>query len=212
VVIATTALFLSAGCGEAAAPDAGTFDAGSDAGVVAELPWLRDDLGRVVILRGTNVSGDSKDPPDFMANDYVTEADYARLADEIGMNAIRFLIFWEAIEPEPGVYDDVYLAEVRLRIEAAAAAGMLVVVDMHQDVFGRGFGSDGAPRWACDEALYASFEMNRPAEWYLGYARPEVQECFDRLYLDPALRARSLRRGRTRRALRGANGSSRTRS
>ncbi len=169
-------------------------DAGADSAVDAsvpapELPWLRDESGRVIVLRGTNVSGDSKDPPDFAPNDYVTTADFARLHDELGMNAIRYLVFWEAIEPEPGAYDDAYLADVRARIDAARASGLEVVVDMHQDVYGRGFGFDGAPAWTCDQSLYDSFDTHRPADWFLGYATTEVQTCFDRFWTDPDVRA-----------------------
>jgi endoglycosylceramidase len=176
------ALLLAACTVEAPLLDGGV-DAGPDAGAPS-LAQLIDDEGRVVILRGTNVSGDSKDPPDFMPNDFETEEDFARLRDELGMNAIRYLVFWEAIEPEQGTYDTAYLEEVHRRVAAAIAAGLFVVVDMHQDVYGRGFGFDGAPAWTCDEALYTSFDMNRPSEWYLGYARPEVQECFDRFYTE----------------------------
>ncbi|MCZ7686452.1 MAG: cellulase family glycosylhydrolase [Sandaracinaceae bacterium] len=143
----------------------------------------------MLLLRGTNVSGDSKDPPDFVPNDFATAADFARLRDELGMNAVRYLIFWEAIEPERGVYDDAYLAEARRRVEEARAAGLHVIVDMHQDVYGRGFGFDGAPAWTCDQALYDSFDEDRPSEWYLGYTRAEVQTCFDRLYTDAEIRA-----------------------
>ncbi len=163
-------------------------EAGADAGAPARL-WLRDDEGGVLLLRGTNVSGDSKDPPDFVPNDFATAADFARLRDELGMNAVRYLIFWEAIEPERGVYDDAYLAEARRRVEEARAAGLHVIVDMHQDVYGRGFGFDGAPAWTCDQALYDSFDEDRPSEWYLGYTRAEVQTCFDRLYTDAEIRA-----------------------
>lgn len=182
------ASLLAIGCDSAPAiTDAGA-DAALDAGT-AELPWIRDDRGGVLVLRGTNVSGDSKDPPDFAPNDYATSADFARLHDELGFNAIRYLIFWEAVEPERGIYDDAYLAEVRRRIEAAAAAGLLVIVDMHQDVYGRGFGFDGAPAWTCDQSLYDAFDMHRPTEWYLGYGTPEVQECFDRFWTDTDIRA-----------------------
>ena len=182
-------VLLAFGCAALPAESDGAVrDADADAGspAPATLRWLRDDRGGVVLLRGTNVTGDSKSPPDFLPDDYVIAADFARLRDELGMNAIRFLIFWEAVEPEEGLYDDAYLAEVRRRIEEAGAAGLRVIVDMHQDVYGRGFNSDGAPRWSCDEALYDAFEP--PAEWYLGYFEPEVQTCFDRLYGDPRIR------------------------
>lgn len=187
-------------------PDVGARDASVDAEVPSvEDAWLRDEQGGVVILRGTNVSGDSKDPPDFLPNDFASSADFARLRDELGMNAVRFLIFWEAVEPERGAYDEAYLAEVRRRIEAAGEAGLFVIVDMHQDVYGRGFGFSGAPYWSCDEVLYASFQ--RPSEWYLGYAEPEVQTCFDRLYGDAEMRgAFAAAWRRVAAALRGASG------
>ncbi len=165
--------------------DAGVADA--DAGPVTPEPvFLRDAEGGVVMLRGTNVEGDAKWAADFLPTTYTTTADFERLSDVLGMNAVRFLIFWEAVEPEPEMFDDAYLAEVRRRVDAAHEAGLLVVVDMHQDVYGRGFGGDGAPRWACDESLYASFTP--PDNWFEGYFEPEVQECFDRLWLDPETR------------------------
>ncbi|MGB0679972.1 MAG: cellulase family glycosylhydrolase [Polyangiales bacterium] len=148
-------------------------------------PPLRDGQGRLHLLRGVNLSGSAKwsaghlpDPRDWQLE---------TLRDDFGFNALRFLVFWEAIEPEPGRYDPAYLAVVRARIAAALEAGFLVLVDMHQDVFGRGFGQAGAPRWSCDEALYASFQ--EPENWLMSYLQPEVAQCFDRLYLHPEGRA-----------------------
>lgn len=197
---------LLVGCDAPIDPDAGGGDAGADAGTPLSVrSWIRDDGGGVLILRGTNIENASKWAPDFLPTNYVTADDFRPLVDELGMNAVRMLIFWEAVEPERGVYDDVYLAEVRRRVEAAGAAGLHVIVDMHQDVFGRGFGNDGAPRWACDEALYASFTP--PAEWFLGYFEPEVEECFDRLWNDPDLRgAYAAAWGHVAEVLAGADG------
>ncbi len=208
-------LLLIAGC-DAPAPlsDGGSLDAAATDGAALdastpapELPWLRDADGGVLILRGTNVSNDSKRPPEFTPDGYASADDFSRLREQLGMNAIRYLIFWEAVEPTQGTYDDGYLAEVRRRVEAAGAAGLSVVVDMHQDVFGRGFGFDGAPAWACDQALYDSFDMHRPAQWGLSYATPEVAACFDRFWSDPDLRASFRNAWRhVAEALHGANG------
>jgi len=80
------------------------------------------------------------------------------------MNSIRFLMTWAAIEPQKGVYDDAYLDAVATRIEWAKAANLLVVLDMHDDVYGEGFvkgGGDGAPMWTCDASNYASFRAGR---------------------------------------------------
>ena len=147
--------------------------------------WLRDREGGVLVLRGANVSSESKWAgnrlPPFGSDDF------ARMRDELGLDAVRLLVFWEAIEPYPGVYDDAYLDSVRQLVDAAAREGLVVVVDMHQDVFGRGFGHAGAPRWACDEEAYAAFRSPEP--WFLGYFEPEVTHCFDRFWNDAQTRA-----------------------
>src|SRR5262249_53067895 len=124
--------------------------------------FLRDAQGRAVILRGANVSGKNKNPPFF---DFHGPAAFARMRADWGMNAVRFLVEWAAIEPEEGQYDDAYLDAVAQRIEWAQAADLYVVVDMHQDVYGQGFasgGGDGAPLWTCDASNYASFTPTDP--------------------------------------------------
>lgn len=141
---------------------------------------VNDESGGRLILRGTNVSGDAKYRVDHLPP--YGEADFARLRDELGVNAIRLLVFWEAIEPEPGRYDDVYLAGVRERVDAAGRAGLHVVIDMHQDLWGRGFGSAGAPSWAGDPRDYDRHRRERL--WMVGYFRREVARTFDRFWED----------------------------
>lgn len=146
---------------------------------------LRDPDGRGALLRGVNLSGRQKHPPYL---DVHTTEDYRRVRAAWGMNAVRFVMTWAAVEPAPGRYDDAYLDRVAERLEWARAAGLLVVLDMHQDVFGEGFGFDGAPRWACDESRYAAFRRREP--WALNYVDPNVQACFDAFYTDAALQQR----------------------
>ena len=71
----------------------------------------------------------------------VTPTAYAR---DWGMNAVRLLTTWAAVEPEQGVYDEAYLDALAERLDWAKDAGLHVVLDMHQDVYGEGFGFDGA--------------------------------------------------------------------
>lgn len=143
---------------------------------------LRDATGRAAILRGMNVG--KKEAPYL---DFHTAADLARMRDDWGMNAMRFYFPWSAVEPTRGVYDDAFLDQVAQRLDWAAAAGVDVVLDLHQDVYGEGFGFDGAPRWTCDQAHYDAFV---PAQqWPLNYLDPHVKACFDGLWTDPALGA-----------------------
>ncbi len=138
--------------------------------------WRGAD-GRTVLWRGVNVSGSAKRAADSLPQ--LADDDYAHIASW-GMTAVRLLVFWEAIEPRRGEYDDAYLAAVHAQVARAKDAGLAVIVDMHQDLFGSGFGGKGLPRWACDEALYASYQQ--PASWFLGYFTKEVTSCFDRFW------------------------------
>jgi len=126
-----------------------------------------DAHGRMVLLRGVNLGGDSKvpypsggtnHPSDFRDHRTVSfigrpfplaESDehFSRLRDW-GFNCLRLLTTWEAIEHAgPGVYDEPYLdyfAEITRR---AGDYGFYVFIDFHQDAWSRMSGGDGAPGW-----------------------------------------------------------------
>jgi endoglycosylceramidase len=143
-------------------------------------PWradafLRDRPGRAVILRGMNVG--AKHTPWF---DFQGPADFARIRNDWGMNAVRLLVIWAAIEPQEGVYDDKYLDALADRVKWASDANLAVILDMHQDVFGEGFaigGGDGAPLWTCDASHYTKFVPTTP--WFINDLNAEVLACYD---------------------------------
>ena len=180
VVPAVVVAALAAGCGDDL-PGGSGCPTGAAAGVHVCGGALRDAEGRAMIPRGVNLSGAHKTAP---YTDPFTREDYAQL-HAWGFRALRFLIVWAAVEPAPGAYDEAYLAWVAERLGWAREAGLDVILDMHQDVYGEGFGFDGAPRWTCDASYYAAFVPRDP--WPLSYTDPNVLACIDRLMTDPTL-------------------------
>jgi len=171
-------------------PDLGNDTEMDDADVVEPEPplyWtdgknIRNREGNAILFRGVAVaSGDlaswAEQTPgaDEAAFDHITAS---------GFNGIRLAINWDRIEPEAGQYDQAYLDLVEKHVRMAAQRNLYVVVDMHQDMYGVGFGLHGAPSWSCDESNYETFE---PVDtWFLNYFSKEVSACFDHFWKDHA--------------------------
>jgi endoglycosylceramidase len=134
--------------------------------VGGDRPHFEDKSGREVLLRGVNVNsfGDYfQADPKLPSTVPVTDADWDSMA-ALGFSAVRFIVNWSALEPQKGVYDQAYIDKVRTGIEKAGKRGIYVVVDMHQDAWGKyiaspagqvcsddaeaAIGWDGAPEWA----------------------------------------------------------------
>ncbi|MGB4442091.1 MAG: cellulase family glycosylhydrolase [Coriobacteriia bacterium] len=132
-----------------------------------------DEHGRTRMLRGVNLGGSSKVPtvPDgatwrregffehrdvsFVGRPFPleeAEEHFGRL-ERWGFTFLRLLTTWEAIEHAgPGQYDEAYLTYFRTIVEKAAAHGISVLIDPHQDVWSRFTGGDGAPGWTLEAA------------------------------------------------------------
>ncbi|KAJ9114765.1 hypothetical protein QFC22_005641 [Naganishia vaughanmartiniae] len=131
-----------------------------------------DPDGRVVHLRGVNVSGCSKVPSSDPSVDvdhpakvsYINRpfpldeapTHWARLK-RWGLTYLRITVTWEAIEhTAPGVYDEEYLEYLRLLMESMTEAGLSGYICMHQDVWSRHTGGSGAPAWTLHAAGLSS--------------------------------------------------------
>jgi endoglycosylceramidase len=135
-----------------------------------------------MILHGLNIANSAKYRPQGVS--WHTEADYKRMVGW-GFNTIRLLMFWSFIEPEEGVYDDAYLDRVAERVGWATHHGLYVILDMHQDLYGKKFSEDGAPEWATRDDGHP-FEMIQP--WWVNYCSPAVKAAFTHLYADADLK------------------------
>lgn len=138
-----------------------------------------DEDGRVLILRGVNLSNVSKGPTGLPGTVEETKAD-AQHFEDLGFNVVRYLIQWKNIEPQQGQYDDDYLKDVRERLDILHAHGLYVILDMHQDVYGPKFNYNGAPEWATmdDDIPYVQDETT----WAFNYLTPAVKRAFDNFW------------------------------
>ncbi|MCW3063841.1 MAG: putative secreted endoglycosylceramidase, partial [Solirubrobacterales bacterium] len=127
---------------------------------------IYDDAGRQVLLRGVDVNalGDYYAvAPTLAPVVALTEQDFADIA-QLGMDEVRLIVSWSSLEPHRGAFDAAYVARIRQAVTWAAAHDIHVVLDMHQDAWGKyvatppgehclpgfspGQGWDGAPAWA----------------------------------------------------------------
>ncbi len=126
-------------------------------------PGIYDNDGRFVLLRGVNynVLGDYwQANPSIPATKTYASSDMEQMAS-YGFNCVRLLFNWSKLEPTPGQYDMEYIQSIKMAIEDAARYDMYILLDMHQDAWGKYIatpadtvcakpnkGWDGAPEWA----------------------------------------------------------------
>ncbi|MFJ9722126.1 endoglycosylceramidase [Streptomyces sp. NPDC101209] len=117
-----------------------------------------DGNGREVVLRGYNVSGETK-LEENSGLPFASVADARKSATALralgGGNSVRFLLSWAYAEPTRGTLDTAYLGAATDQMRAFLDAGIRVYPDFHQDLYSRHlfnagswYTGDGAPKWA----------------------------------------------------------------
>ncbi|MFE1377972.1 cellulase family glycosylhydrolase [Streptomyces sp. NPDC058740] len=143
--------------------------------VTADGTRFVDGYGREVVLRGFNVSGETKLAEHgglpFAGVEDARKAARA-LRERGGANSVRFLLSWAAAEPARGTVDEAYLAAATAQIREFLAVGLRVYPDFHQDLFSRHlfdadswYQGDGAPRWVVEAGGYPREFCGICAHW-----------------------------------------------
>jgi len=161
--------------------------------------YFRDETGRVRILHGVNLSGSTKVPVHPDGATHLTEGfwnhrdvsfigrpfpldkadEHFRRLKSWGLDFLRFLVTWEAIEHAgPGKYDEAYLDYVDAVIDKAAEHDILVFIDFHQDVWSRFSGGDGAPGWTFEKV---GLEMRHFHKTGAALVHQEIGDPFPRM-------------------------------
>ncbi|GCD92204.1 cellulase family glycosylhydrolase [Nocardioides sp. LS1] len=126
--------------------------------------FILDPAGRVLVLHGLNMvykrGSYAPDETGFGRDD-------ARFLVHHGFTTVRLGLIWKAVEPQPGQYDDAYLARVRHTTRVLADAGIWTLLDFHQDLFNERFQGEGAPDWAVqDDGLPAEPQTGFPYNYF----------------------------------------------
>lgn len=166
-------------------------------------PFLTDTSGRVLILHGVDAV-EKRAPyelyPDPGKPWNFSSADAARIAS-LGFTVVRLGIEWQGLEPgtlgpnnpsictpgTPGNPDqlnvavaEAYLAHVHQTVDLLAEHHVYTLLDMHQDIYSRVFGGDGAPPWAvCTDGLPV---VHPPGRWSQEYATSALNAAFENFW------------------------------
>ncbi|WP_343598775.1 cellulase family glycosylhydrolase [Mycobacterium sp.] len=137
--------------------------------------WLTDSAGQVVILHGLNEV--VKVAPYEPSVTGFGNADAAFLAAN-GFNAVRLGVDWAAVEPEPGVFNDAYLASIESTVQILGNHGIVTILDMHQDLYSNTFGGEGAPAWATQTGGQPNLEAGFPFTYFVDPAENHAWNAF----------------------------------
>ena len=100
------------------------------------------------IFHGVNFV--AKHPPWYHAA--LLDEKYARDLASWGLNVVRLGAMWSGFEPQEGYFDLEYVQKLKKIVRNFEQHGVNVILDMHQDVASRHFGTyDGFPDWLIEK-------------------------------------------------------------
>ncbi|HEU0192345.1 MAG TPA: cellulase family glycosylhydrolase [Mycobacterium sp.] len=137
--------------------------------------WITDADGKVVILHGLNQI-DNLPPYEASADGF--GADDAAFLAANGFNAVRLNVEWSAVEPEPGVFNDAYLASIEQTVQMLGDHGIVTLLDMNQGSYSEVFGGQGAPAWAVQTGGLPNPSFGFPANYVLNPAENHAWDAF----------------------------------
>jgi endoglycosylceramidase len=154
----------------------------------SNITYIRDDLGRIIIYHGLNVSNYAKHSDGGKAGlTWHEKKDFDRATDEWGFNLIRYLFFWEAFEPIENLYNDSYY---KATIEKIQEIKSDVILDVHQDIYSQKFSGDGFPAWTIHDGG-KKFTLRQP--WSLNYLEQPVIDSYTYFWKDSILQDKYLK-------------------
>ena len=161
----------------AAAPAAAAIKPTQDAPLGHDGRWVTDSKGRVLLLHGFNMV--YKVPPYHPIHAGFGRDD-ARFLARHGFNTIRLGVIYAGVEPEPGQYDDAYLAKIAKTQRMLARHGIYSLLDWHQDMYNERFEGEGWPDWAVQDDGMAAEPKNGFPVNYL--TMPALNRAYDHFW------------------------------
>lgn len=138
--------------------------------------WITDAQGRAVVLHGLNQV--YKVPPYLPSADGFGSDD-AEFLHANGFNTVRVGVIWGAVEPQPGTYDDAYLAAIAQTVQMLGEHGIVSLLDFHQDLYSEQFQGEGAPAWAVQDGGLANPPLGFPGSYF---ANPAEDYAWDQFW------------------------------
>ena len=157
-------------------PGTGTTASGATGTSVSHAgTWMTNPAGQVLIVHGLNQV--YKVPPYEPAADGFSDDDAAFLAAN-GFNAVRVGVIWAGVEPQPGVYNQAYIASIEQTVQTLAAHGIASLLDFHQDLYNEQFSGEGAPAWAVQTGGLPNANLGFPWNYFGNLALDHALDAF----------------------------------